>query len=48
VFLYGSVLEKFLGLYASVNSFSQMVARVKGGDRPIKRWAPRAGEEFLL
>jgi type VI secretion system protein ImpG len=40
------VLERFLGLYASVNSFTQLVARA--GDRVIKRWPPRAGDKPLL
>jgi type VI secretion system protein ImpG len=47
VFLFGSVLEKFLGLYVSVNSFSEMVAETK--QRGIlKRWRPRAGYQILL
>ena len=47
-FLFASVLEKFLGLYASLNSFSQLVAMTKQRKEPLKRWPPRAGEQILL
>jgi type VI secretion system protein ImpG len=47
-FLFASVLEKFLGLYASLNSFSQLVARTRQRKEPLKRWPPRAGEQILL
>jgi type VI secretion system protein ImpG len=46
-FLFASVLERFLGLYASVNSFSQLVARTKG-EGLLHKWPPRAGEIPLL
>jgi type VI secretion system protein ImpG len=48
VFLFASVLETFLGLYASLNSFTQLTARARQRERPIKRWPPRAGEQILL
>lgn len=52
VFLLASVLERFLGLYVSVNSFSQLVAttkqRVASKKGPLKLWPPRAGEQVLL
>lgn len=48
VFLFASVLEKFLGLYASVNSFSQLVVTTQQRKEPVKRWPPRAGEQILL
>jgi type VI secretion system protein ImpG len=48
VFLFASVLERFLGLYVSINSFSQLVARLKSGKGLLKRWSPRAGEQKLL
>jgi type VI secretion system protein ImpG len=48
VFLFASVLERFLGLYASVNSFSQLVAKLHKEEGPFKRWRPRAGELRLL
>ena len=48
VFLFASVLEAFLGLYCSINSFNQMVARIQQREGVLKRWPPRAGETQLL
>jgi len=48
VFLFASVLERFLGLYASVNSFNQLVAKSKQREGYLKRWQPRTGEQILL
>ncbi len=48
VFLFASVLERFLGLYTSINSFTQTVARVRQREEVLKRWPPRAGEKQLL
>jgi type VI secretion system protein ImpG len=48
VFLFASVLERFLGLYSSLNSFSQLVAVSKQREEPLKRWPPRAGDQILL
>ena len=48
VFLFAAVLEKFLGLYASLNSITQMIATSQQRERPLKRWPPRAGEQILL
>jgi type VI secretion system protein ImpG len=47
-FLLASVLERFLGLYASINSFSQLVAKTKQREGIMKRWPPRAGLRTLL
>ncbi len=47
-FLFASVLERFLGLYSSLNSFSQLVAISKQREEPLKRWPPRAGDQILL
>jgi type VI secretion system protein ImpG len=46
VFLLASVLQRFLGLYSAVNSFSRLTARTKRG--VLKQWAPMAGEQILL
>jgi type VI secretion system protein ImpG len=48
VFLFASVVERFLGLYASLNSFTQLVARTKQGEGVLKKWPPRAGEQTLV
>ncbi|HKC50510.1 MAG TPA: type VI secretion system baseplate subunit TssF [Myxococcota bacterium] len=48
VFLFASVLEAFLGLYAATNSFTETVARTRLREGVLKRWPPRAGEKRLL
>jgi type VI secretion system protein ImpG len=48
VFLFASVLERFLGLYSSLNSFSQLVAVSRQREEPLKRWPPRTGDQILL
>jgi type VI secretion system protein ImpG len=48
LFLFASVLERFLGLYSSLNSFSQLVAKVKQREGNLKRWQPRTGEQIIL
>jgi type VI secretion system protein ImpG len=48
VFLFASVLEAFLGLYSSINSFSQLAARSKQRKGYLKQWQPRTGEQILL
>ena len=47
-FLFACVLERFMALYASLNSFTQLVARTKGTDGCLKKWPPRAGETQIL
>lgn len=47
-FLFACVLERFLGLYASVNSFTQLVAKTKEGNGVLSKWPPRAGETQIL
>ena len=48
VYLFASVLERFLSLYASVNSFSQLVASTKQREGVMRRWAPRTGDQIVL
>lgn len=48
VYLFASLLEYFLGLYTSLNSFSQLVARTRQRKEPLKQWPPRAGQTVLL
>jgi len=47
-YLFASVLEKFFGLYASMNSFSQLVARSRQRKEPLEEWPPRAGQSILI
>ena len=48
VYLFAAVLERFLGLYVSMNSFSQLVARTRQRKEVLKQWPPRAGRKILL
>jgi type VI secretion system protein ImpG len=46
--LFASVLERFLGLYATVNSFTQTVVVVRQREEVLKRWPPRTGDQPLV
>jgi type VI secretion system protein ImpG len=48
VFLFASVLERFLGLYATLNSFVQLIAFTRQREEGLHRWPPRAGDQILL
>jgi type VI secretion system protein ImpG len=48
IFLFGTVLERFLGLYASINSFTVLAARSQQRKRSVYEWPPRAGWKPLL
>jgi type VI secretion system protein ImpG len=48
VYLFASVLEHFLGLYVSLNSFSRLIAKTEQRKEVLKKWPPRAGQAILL
>jgi type VI secretion system protein ImpG len=48
VFLFASVVEHFLGLYVSMNSFSQLQVRTRQRKETMRQWPPRAGRKILL
>jgi type VI secretion system protein ImpG len=48
VYLFAQVIEYFLGLYVSMNSFSQLEARTQQRKGVLKEWPPRAGHRILL
>ena len=48
LFLFATVLERFLALYCSVNSFSKFIATIKGREGELRRWPPRMGEKVLV
>jgi type VI secretion system protein ImpG len=48
VYLFASVLEYFLGLYVSMNSFSQLRVRTRQRKEILRQWPPRAGQKILL
>ncbi len=47
-YTFASVLDVFLGLYTSMNSFSQLAVRTRQRKRVLKQWPPRAGQKILL
>jgi len=47
-FLLASVLERFFGLYSSINSFSQLKVRTLQRKGVLREWAPRTGEQIVL
>jgi type VI secretion system protein ImpG len=48
VYLFASVIEQFLALYASLNTFTQLTARVRDGKEVLREWPPRAGQNILM
>jgi type VI secretion system protein ImpG len=48
LYLFASVLERFLGGYASINSFAQLTARSTLRKEALAKWPPRAGTRALL
>lgn len=48
VYLFASVLERFLGLYNTINSFSQLTATSRQREGAIRHWRPRSGEQVIL
>jgi type VI secretion system protein ImpG len=47
-FLFASVLERFLGLCTSLNSFTQLVVSTTQRKEPLHAWSPRAGRRILV
>jgi type VI secretion system protein ImpG len=47
-YLFCSVLERFLGLYASLNSFSQLSATTLQRKEALAEWQPRSGSTILV
>lgn len=47
-FLLGAVLNSFFALYASVNSFTQLIIKSKRREGIWKQWLPMAGEKIVL
>lgn len=47
-FLLASVLNAFFPLYASVNTFTQLVLRSRQREETWKTWPPAAGEQIVL
>lgn len=48
LYLFACVLERFMALYASLNSFNQLEVRTLQREETVKLFRPRAGEQVLL
>lgn len=48
LFLLGAVLERFLALHGTINSFVRTTIRLRGRTDPAMRFPPRAGHRTLL
>jgi type VI secretion system protein ImpG len=47
-YLFASVLDRFLGLYTSLNSFCILAVRTKQRKEMMREWPPRAGWKTLV
>ena len=47
-YLFASVLEKFFGLYTSMNSFTQLVARSRQRREALEEWDTESGQSMLI
>jgi type VI secretion system protein ImpG len=48
VYLFGAILERFLGMYCSLNSFTRTVVSTNRREGPLCEWPARAGEMVFL
>lgn len=48
IFLFASVLERFLAMHATMNSFIQLSVRSRQRKKVVREWAPRSGRRTLL
>ncbi len=48
LYLLAAVLERFLALYGSINSFTRLTVKHHGRPGILRRWSPRAGDQELL
>ncbi len=47
-YVFASVIERFLGLYASINAFSRLSVQLHGRGELTHRWPARAGDRSIL
>lgn len=47
-YLFGSILDRFFGLYTSINSYTRLTIFMKGISEPIASWPARAAERPLV
>jgi type VI secretion system protein ImpG len=47
-YLFASVIDRFLGLYATINSFTRLTATMRGQAEPVAAFPARLAERPLL
>ncbi len=47
-FLFATVLDRFLGMYTSINSFTQLSVRTEQRKEVLRQWPPRSGRKILV
>jgi type VI secretion system protein ImpG len=48
VYLFANLIERFLGLYVSMNSFTVLAARTRQRKEALRVWPPRTGNRVLV
>lgn len=48
VYLFANVLNRFVGLYTGINSFTQLVVTSKQREKELAKWTPRSGERPVI
>jgi len=48
IYLFASVIERFLGLSSSLNSFTQLTVTTPQRKGALQEWPPRAGRKILV
>ena len=47
-YLFAAVIERFLALYTTMNSFSRLTAHSRQRKEVLGKWSPRAGRQILI
>ena len=48
LFLFATVLERFLGAYTTINSFVRLAVKLRGRQGYLRKWPARSGNRHLL
>lgn len=48
LYLLAAVIERFVALYGSINSFTRLAVKLQGRPGVLRRWPPRAGDQQVL
>jgi type VI secretion system protein ImpG len=47
-FFFGTIIDRFLALYTSINSYTRLIVRLQGFSQPVASWPPRVAERPLI